>query len=48
MRARGASEVAENEKRSFIMSLSSKNKMDRGELAGIVNEVAPEVHLDIF
>lgn len=40
--------VSDNEKRSFIMSLSSKNKMDRGELAGIVNEVAPEVHLDIF
>ena len=40
--------VADNEKRSFIMSLSSKNKMDRGELAGVVNEVAPEVHLDIF
>ena len=40
--------VADNEKRSFIMSLSSKSKMDRGELAGIINEVAPEVHLDIF
>ncbi len=40
--------VSDNEKRSFIMSLSSKIKMDRGELAAIVNEVAPDVHLDIF
>ena len=40
--------TADGESRSFIMSLSSKNKMDRGELAAIINEVAPEVHLDIF
>jgi putative Mg2+ transporter-C (MgtC) family protein len=40
--------VADNEKRSFIMSLASKTKMDRGELAAVINEVAPEVHLDIF
>jgi hypothetical protein len=43
-----SSMVADNEKRSFIMSLASKTKMDRGELAAVINEVAPEVHLDIF
>ncbi len=38
----------ENDKRSFIMSLSAKKRMDRGELAAIINEVLPNIHFDIF
>ena len=38
----------ENDKRSFIMSLSAKKRMDRGDLAAKINEVAADIHFDIF
>ena len=40
--------TAESDKRTFIMSLSAKKRIGRGELAAKINTAAPDVHLDIF
>lgn len=34
--------------RSFIMTLSTKKRMDRAQMAALLNEIIPDVRVDIF
>lgn len=38
----------DNTTRSFIMTLATKKRMDRTEMAALLNEIVPDVRVDIF
>ena len=38
----------DNTTRSFIMTLATKKRMDRAEMAALLNEIVPDVRVDIF
>lgn len=38
----------ENNTRSFIMTLSTKKRMDRAEMAALLNDIVPDIRVDIF
>ena len=38
----------DNTTRSFIMTLSTKKRMDRAQMAALLNDIVPDVRVDIF
>ena len=40
--------AVETNTRSFIMTLSTKKRMDRAQMAALLNEIIPDVRVDIF
>ena len=38
----------DNTTRSFIMTLSTKKRMDRAQMAALLNDIIPDVRVDIF